>query len=163
MVLRLGYEHACRGINFVTVLIHELGHGMGFTVQPTNGATGVRARGIPSVWEEYLMMRHAQNLARDDRPERAASAIDTNNLVWTGLIRRLVLTRCSISATKWWSWRPDSQRRYEVQTATFGPLPNFRRHGSGRASEDSGGVSLTDGCEPLTQNPASRDRQNRVD
>ena len=68
-----------------TVVLHELGHGLGFTVTPTDGATGVRALGLPSIWEQNMLDTSTGKSWFDmTDAERAASAINTGNLVWNG-------------------------------------------------------------------------------
>lgn len=73
-------------INLVVVLLHEFGHGLGFTVGPTNGQTGARSSGSPSIWERY-MVDNQTGLTWFDmttNAERAASSIGINRLVWAG-------------------------------------------------------------------------------
>ena len=73
-------------INLVVVLLHEFGHGLGFTVGPTSGQTGARSQGSPSIWERYLVDNQT-GLSWFDMAtngERAASAIGVNRLVWAG-------------------------------------------------------------------------------
>ena len=73
-------------INLVVVLLHEFGHGLGFTAGPTNGQTGARSSGSPSIWERY-MVDNQTGLTWFDmttNAERAASAIGVNRLVWAG-------------------------------------------------------------------------------
>jgi hypothetical protein len=43
-----------QAIDLVAVLLHEFGHGLGFSVFPTSGTSGARALGLPSVWEEFM-------------------------------------------------------------------------------------------------------------
>ena len=35
--------------------LRELGHGLGFSVNPTDGLTGSRASGLPSIWEQNML------------------------------------------------------------------------------------------------------------
>jgi hypothetical protein len=72
------------GIDFVAVLQHEMGHGLGFQTF-TNGSTGAFNGGFPSVWDHYLFGVAANKLwVNMTAAERAASAISVNGLVWTG-------------------------------------------------------------------------------
>ena len=70
-------------VDLVAVLIHELGHGLGFQTF-TSGTTGAYSGGFPSVWDYYLT-DSSSNLAwtQMTNAQRAASAI-SNNLVWGG-------------------------------------------------------------------------------
>lgn len=71
-------------IDFVPVLLHEMGHGLGFQTF-TNGATGVQNGGLPSVWDRFLLGTGANKLWFSmTNAERAASAISQDGLVWTG-------------------------------------------------------------------------------
>ena len=71
-------------IDFVAVLQHEMGHGLGFQTF-TSGSTGVQNGGFPSIWDHFLFGTTAGKLWKDmTDAERAASAISVNGLVWTG-------------------------------------------------------------------------------
>ena len=71
-------------IDFIPVLLHEMGHGLGFQTF-TNGSSGAQSGGFPSIWDRFLFS------AADGLPwyqmsnaQRAASAISRDGLVWTG-------------------------------------------------------------------------------
>jgi len=71
-------------IDFVAVLQHELGHGLGFQTF-TNGSTGAFNNGRPSIWDHFLLSAAAnKNWVEATAAERAASAISVNGLIWTG-------------------------------------------------------------------------------
>lgn len=70
-------------VDLLAVLIHELGHGLGFQTF-TNGTTGAFNSGVPSIWDLFLTdgatnLRWTQLTAA----QRAASAI-SDKLVWSG-------------------------------------------------------------------------------
>lgn len=73
-------------IDFVAVLLHEFGHGLGFSVFPTTSSTGVREQGLPSVWEGFMFDNTAGLtwLSMATNAERAASAINPRKLAWNG-------------------------------------------------------------------------------
>jgi len=74
------------GVNtdFVEVLLHEMGHGLGFQTF-TSGATGAFNGSFPSIWDHYLFGVTAGKLWKDmTAAERAASAVSLDKLVWTG-------------------------------------------------------------------------------
>lgn len=78
------------GIDLVTVLLHEFGHGLGFQTftSGTSGAQisdGTNATGYPSVWDHFLLDT-TTNLHWKDmtNAQRVASAINTRKLVWDG-------------------------------------------------------------------------------
>jgi len=76
-------------VHFAEVLLHELGHGLGFQAL-TSGASGRRiddgAGPLPSVWERFMYDDTAKSswLNMGSDAERAASARNSRNLVWTG-------------------------------------------------------------------------------
>lgn len=82
-------------VNFAATLLHELGHGLGFSVVSVQTSTGYRLDktgagyvsegGLASVWEEFMY----DNTARKSwlnmtSAERRASAINPLGLAWTG-------------------------------------------------------------------------------
>ena len=72
-------------IDLVTVLLHEFGHGLGFSTA-TDSSTGAQFAGFPSAYDHFLFDT-TQNLSWVDmsNAQRAASAINPRRLVWTGL------------------------------------------------------------------------------
>jgi hypothetical protein len=71
-------------IDFVAVLQHEMGHGLGFQTF-TNGSTGAYFSGFPSIWDHFLFSIAAnKNWVDATQAERAASAISVNGLAWNG-------------------------------------------------------------------------------
>jgi hypothetical protein len=71
-------------INLFVVLLHEMGHGLGSS-SFTNGTTGAFFAERPDIWARYLFDRTAGKSWFDmTDEERAASALNTNNLMWDG-------------------------------------------------------------------------------
>lgn len=71
-------------IDFVSVLLHEMGHGLGFQTF-TSGSTGNFFLGFPSIWDHFLLDATNGVLWKDATPaQRIASAISLDKLVWTG-------------------------------------------------------------------------------
>ena len=73
-------------IDFIAVLQHEMGHGVGFQTF-TNGSTGVFLQnlGFPSIWDHYLLgTSTGLTWVQMTAAQRAASAISVNGLVWSG-------------------------------------------------------------------------------
>jgi PA domain len=71
-------------VDFVEVLLHEMGHGVGFQTF-TNGSTGAFNGSFPSIWDHYLFGVTAGKAWKDmTAAERVASAISLDKLVWTG-------------------------------------------------------------------------------
>lgn len=71
-------------VDFVTVLLHEMGHGLGFQTF-TNGATGAYNGGVPAVWDHFLLDNTTGlNWTEMTAAQRAASALKPSGLSWTG-------------------------------------------------------------------------------
>jgi len=71
-------------IDFVPVLLHEMGHGLGFQTF-TNGSSGAQNGGFPSIWDRFLYGSASGKLWFEmTNAERAASAISLDKLVWAG-------------------------------------------------------------------------------
>jgi hypothetical protein len=81
-------------VNFVETLLHELGHGLGFSVISVQTSTGLRiaadgsaytSTGLPSIWEGYMYDNTAKKTWLNMTPaERKASAINPLQLAWNG-------------------------------------------------------------------------------
>ena len=71
-------------INLVTVLLHEFAHGLGFS-SVTSGATGVPFLGYSDAYSKFYYDLTTDKF-RDQMTdtERAASAVNPRNVVWTG-------------------------------------------------------------------------------
>lgn len=71
-------------IDLVTVLLHEFGHGLGFS-NVTNGLSGAQLSGFPSMWDPFLYDNTAnKNWEQMTVAERQASGINPRKLAWTG-------------------------------------------------------------------------------
>ena len=82
-------------VNFVETLLHELGHGLGFSVLSVNTSTGNRISadgsvfsptGLPGVWEAFMYDNSTNKtwLAMT-ATERKVSAVNPLKLAWTGV------------------------------------------------------------------------------
>ncbi len=80
-----GFDHnEGTDIDFLPVLMHELGHGLGFSTT-TSSSTGNFLSGLPAIWDHYLFDKSTGLAWKDmSATQRQASAINTGNLVWTG-------------------------------------------------------------------------------
>ena len=89
--LGLDGQAAANQIDFLTTVLHEVGHGLGFQTF-TDGETGLQQPvddtdtvGLPSIWD-HLIFDPQQGKSWDKMTDaqRAASAIVSRNLVWKG-------------------------------------------------------------------------------
>ncbi len=111
-------------IDFYSVLLHEMGHGLGFTVL-TDASTGRRLGNpaLPSVWER-LMFDNDTGLSWFDMSnrQRKQSAVNFQGLVWTGAS---VTSNASSVLTPGKAElilnSPRSPKTFGVGTASFGP------------------------------------------
>lgn len=72
-------------INFVTTLLHELGHGLGFSLFTTSSASGAQLEGRPSIWEDFMVdSTSGKRWTQMTNAERTASAINFRQLAWAG-------------------------------------------------------------------------------
>jgi hypothetical protein len=81
----LGLDNQPGGqIDLVTVLLHELAHGLGFQTF-TDDATGQQANGVPSIWDYFLLDNRSNKLwVEMTDAERMASSTSGNGLSWSG-------------------------------------------------------------------------------
>ena len=80
-----GYDHnEGTNIDLLAVVLHELGHGLGFQTFTTL-STGAFSGGLRDIYAHFLF-DDTQGLAWDQmtNAQRASSALNTNNLVWSG-------------------------------------------------------------------------------
>ncbi len=72
-------------VNFMATLLHELGHGLGFSVFTTSTANGSQFLGLPSIWERHMFDNTTgKTWVQMTNAERVASAINFQKLGWDG-------------------------------------------------------------------------------
>ncbi|MEN3275712.1 MAG: hypothetical protein V7631_1502 [Massilia sp.] len=117
-------NNAGAGTDLVTVLLHEMAHGLGFQTFTSN-QTGAEFADIPSVWDHFLVDNRTERLwVNMTDAERAASAISGNGLSWNGPVVTAAApqvlaprSRLTISG----SAAGSAAGNYEVGDASFGP------------------------------------------
>lgn len=142
-------------IDLLAVVLHEFGHGLGFSVGPTSANTGARAQGLPSIWENYMQdVTTGKRWIEMTTAERAASARNNQNLVWVGQRASTVVPSTLDFGVRLDVLRPDLGS-HEAHPAAFGPpVPPGQIRAPLVAPQDGGGPSLTDGCEPFAPDGA---------
>ncbi|WP_051293912.1 PA domain-containing protein [Pseudoduganella violaceinigra] len=146
-------------VNFVETLLHELGHGLGFSLGLTSTSSGKRVNadftaytedGLPSPWEEFMYDNTSgKSWLKMTSAERKASAINPLKLAWTGpnavagasMLRHLpVLNQYSPAGTL---------PQIDFNTASFGaPLPSSGAWGSVAVVATQPGETGP-GCDPF--------------
>jgi hypothetical protein len=110
-------------VNLVATLLHEFGHGLGFQTF-TSGSTGAPLAGLPSIWDHYLYDNTAgKTWVQMTNAERAASAINPRQLVWTGSnVTTAAPTVLSLGTPELTVLAPAGvQGTYLAGSASFGP------------------------------------------
>lgn len=112
------------GIDLVTVLLHEMGHGLGFQTL-TDDETGAEILDLPSIWDHFLVDNRTEQLwVNMTNAERVASAISGDRLSWNGpavtaAVPRVLDPRSRLSVSG--SAAGSAAGNYEVGDASFGP------------------------------------------
>lgn len=137
-------------VNFATVLLHELGHGLGFSVMTVSTSTGNRLMGIPSVWEQFMYDNTAgKSWLNMTALERKASAINPLNVAWTGAnaVGGVPSTLLPTPTVKVTTPVPGVTGFYDYGTASFGP-PITTPSALGKLAVLSDAANLL-ACNPL--------------
>ena len=109
-------------VNFVTTALHELGHGLGFA-SFADGSNGTWFMNQPDIFSRFLRDNGlGLNWDQMTNAQRAGSAVNTNQLVWSG-------TRVTNQAPNFLNPGPalvinspaSASGRYAVTEAEFGP------------------------------------------
>jgi len=111
-------------IDLVTVLLHELAHGLGFQTF-TDDFFGEQVLGVPSIWDYYLVDNHNNRSWVTLTPaQRAATAVSGNGLSWNGprvtaALPGVLAPLSQLRITG--SVAGAAARNYQVGDAAFGP------------------------------------------
>jgi len=71
-------------VNLLVVLLHEMGHGLGFS-SFVNGSTGALNGGFPDIYTRYMFDRTTNKYwYQMTNAERQASALNVGNVLWDG-------------------------------------------------------------------------------
>jgi hypothetical protein len=147
-------------INFAETLLHELGHGLGFSVISVSTSTGNRinaagtaytADGLPSVWEQFMYDNTAKKTWLNmTSAERKASAVNPLQLAWNGpnAVRGASMLNY-VPVLRIESPAPGGQILVDYNAATFGsPIRTPNPLGQLAAVAAQAG-ELGNGCSPF--------------
>lgn len=82
--LGLDNNHGANMVDLYTVVLHEMGHGLGF-LTITDGQTGAIQSGFPMISDDFLFDNVINKTWSNMTPaERVTSALGTNRLAWIG-------------------------------------------------------------------------------
>jgi len=141
-------------VDLFSVLLHEFTHGFGFQTF-TSGSTGVQNSGFPSIYDRFLFDDTTGKRWVDmTNAERQASAINTNQLTWSGFqVKSFVHTVLSTPLLKINSPAAITGN-YTVGTAQFGAalVTSGITANIVQATDpaDGNGALTTDGCSAIT-------------
>ncbi len=120
-------------VNFVTTLLHELGHGLGFAIGLTSTASGrhvsadgsayVTNGGVPSFWEDFMFDNTVnKSWVNMTDAERTVSAINPLKLAWTGVnaVAGALATLKPTPVINVATTAPGATGKYDYATASFG-------------------------------------------
>ena len=136
------------GVDLLAVVLHELGHGLGF-MTVTNGSTGATIAGFPALWDKFLKDEvTGLHWDAETAAQRAASSISVDKLTWDGkavtFMAPLTLSgapRLNVASP------PSVAGMYSAGTASFGPaLTNAGVTGPVTLVNDGVGTT-SDACE----------------
>jgi hypothetical protein len=111
-------------IDLVTVLLHEMAHGLGFQTF-TDDETGQQIMGIPSIWDHFLVDNRNERLwVEMTDAQRVASAVTWRGLSWNGAnvtaaVPGVLAPRSILGITG--RAAGDAAGTYDVGDASFGP------------------------------------------
>ena len=142
-------------INFLDVVMHEFGHGLGFA-NAENEGTGEFAGGLQDIYSLYTY----DNTAGKSWPqmtvaERRASALNYGNVVFTGASATAGAALILDPRTGFRVTAPASiAGDYPYGTASFGPVISPSNFGGSVVLGTDGVGASNDGCEPLNNGAA---------
>jgi hypothetical protein len=114
-------------IDLVTVLLHEFGHGLGFSTV-TDGTTGAYLAGQPSIYDHFAFDdTQAKTWVQMTNAQRAASAINPRQLVWNGANVTNAAPSVLVYGTPQLQINAPSSIAgiYLAGAASFGPAPSY--------------------------------------
>jgi len=136
-------------IELLPVVLHELGHGLGFSTLVSS--TGAEFNGFQDLYETFIR-DNTQGNTWDNltQPQRAASAVNTGNVVWDGMfVTAHAPLHLGPSPTMFVNSGASLPATIPVGTAAFGPALTEMGVTGDVVLVDDGTGTVTDACEPL--------------
>jgi hypothetical protein len=143
-------------IELLPVVLHELGHGLGFATFTTT-STGAFLSGTPDIYAHFLLDKssglHWDEMANNNA--RKTSATNTGNLVWDG-------SAVNAHAATYLQHEPEVlvgspgsiAGSYVGVAAAFGPPLDQTGVSAGVVLVDDGSGTTSDACEPIVNGAA---------
>jgi hypothetical protein len=146
----LDHNQAPTQFDLLTVLMHEMAHGLGF-LTTTDDATGTQFNGMPSIYDVFALDTHiGKHWNEMTDAERAASAVNTRNLVWDGPLVTMQAPTILESPPSLNVIAPEGiAGRYAATAASFGPPVTSGGTEGEIELADDGVETGTDACEAL--------------
>lgn len=136
-------------IDLLPVVLHELGHGLGFSTLVNS--SGLELLGFQDVFETFIY-DNTSGLHWDEmnNTQRAASAINTGNVVWDGMfVTAHAPLHLGGAPTMFVNSPPALPPTITIGSATFGPTLTETGVTGDVVLVDDGTGTVTDACEPL--------------
>ncbi|MDH4036229.1 MAG: T9SS type A sorting domain-containing protein [Candidatus Krumholzibacteria bacterium] len=136
-------------VELLPVVLHELGHGLGFSTLV--GPNGAESTNVPDLYERFIR-DNTQGTTWDNltQQQRAASAINTGNVVWNGSFVAAHAGQYLGGTPKMFVNSPGSlPATIALGLASFGPGPSEPGVTGNVVLADDGTGTISDGCEPL--------------
>lgn len=143
-------------VDLVHVLLHEFGHGLGFLTL-VDLSSGLESLGVPDIFERNILDTTSGKTWPELSPvDRAASVLNTRDIVWNGTRGRAAAATTLSPGTPLMTVNAPAGIAgiYAVGTASFGrALTSSGLSGAVVAAtdpSDAAGMATTDACSPLT-------------
>jgi hypothetical protein len=141
-------------IELLPVVLHELGHGLGFSTLV--GSSGAESGGFQDLYETFIR-DNTLGLTWDNmsQAQRAASAINTDNVVWNGTFATAhAPLQLGNAPTAFVNSGAGLPATIPLGSASFGPALDPTGVTGNVVLVDDGVPPVTDACEPLVNGGA---------
>ncbi|MDH3457644.1 MAG: T9SS type A sorting domain-containing protein [Gemmatimonadota bacterium] len=136
-------------VELLPVLLHEMGHGLGFSTLV--GSSGAELSGFQDLYETFIRDNTLGDTWNNlSQPQRAASAINTGNVVWNGsFVTAHAPLELGPAPTMFVNSGGSLPPTIAVGTAAFGPALTEVGVTGNIVLVNDGTGTVTDACEPL--------------